>query len=475
MKKTEKRKATNVEAWSTIIFMIVCLAVGCSVFGFDLKMMMLTSCIFSLLIVWRLGYSWGEIQENICSAWGNVGGMFIVFFGIGFLIASWMCSGTAPVLVLWLAKLVAPEYALVLSFVLVAILSALIGTSFGSMGTLGIVMFSICQVQGIPASISAAAVICGAFVGSYISPVSDFFNLNALLNKVSVSRMIKENALSVGLGALITSAFFFILGTKYSQVSSGALDGVAALAVDIQKAFPYTGVLVVIPMVVCIVLCILKKPAPVALFLSGISAILIGIFAQGFSLAQCLDAVYNGFSSSRMISTEIGSVLSTLLNRGGILSMGDGMIFFMFSVANIALIQLTGIFDRLVKLFLGSGEKKSGVFKLNCVISLFSIFFTAAAGDGSPMATITASSFRERYIEAGYDPSLIATFSNLPCNIPTMYLPWSFCAWYSATIYGVSVGDYVPYAIMFWAIPAVGLILSALGIGNTKLQPDTEK
>jgi len=67
-----------------------------------------------------------------------------------------MISGTAPALVNWLSKLIAPKFILLLSFLLTGIMSSLIGSSFATMGTLGIVMFSTATAQGIPAGMAAA-------------------------------------------------------------------------------------------------------------------------------------------------------------------------------------------------------------------------------------------------------------------------------------------------------------------------------
>ena len=53
-----------------------------------------------------------------------------------------------------------------------------------------------------------------------------------------------------------------------------------------------------------------------------------------------------------------------------------------------------------------------------------------------------------------------------------MCLPWSFCAWYSGNIYGASIGQYFPYAPIFWLVPVVTLVLSFFNIGCPKLPAD---
>ena len=72
--------------------------------------------------------------------------------------------------------------------------------------------------------------------------------------------------------------------------------------------------------------------------------------------------------------------------------------------------------------------------------------------------------------KAGYDSKKAGIISLCGCLLTTMFLPWSFCAYYSGNVYGVTIGQFIPYAILFPLMPIIVVVLSFLGIGNKKLE-----
>lgn len=145
--KTERTPSTF-EAYSIIIVMILVIGIGASVFEANIKTLLVICAAFNLILAHRCGFTWGKIEEKIGETVGGLAGTIVVMLGIGFVISTWMFSGTAPALVYWLGSLVSPKIIIVLSFILTGIMSMAIGSSFATMGTLGIVLFSAGIAQG---------------------------------------------------------------------------------------------------------------------------------------------------------------------------------------------------------------------------------------------------------------------------------------------------------------------------------------
>lgn len=71
-----------------------------------------------------------------------------VFILIGALISAWMAAGTVPAIVYYGINLIDPNLFILSAFILSAVVSILIGTSFGTVGTIGISMMLMARAGG---------------------------------------------------------------------------------------------------------------------------------------------------------------------------------------------------------------------------------------------------------------------------------------------------------------------------------------
>lgn len=465
-----KRMPSVFEAYLTIAVMLVIIGVGVGVLGMDLKMMLIVCTVFNTVMGKVCGYTWKEMENGIVRKITSMGGCFLILLGIGFLVGTFMMSGTLPVLVSWLAGLISPKIIILLSFVLCGILSICIGSSFAAMGTLGVVMFSVASVQGLPVGPTAAAVICGCWLGQYISPVADIVNCAASCSNITTNEYMKQMMLPFGISTGLTLVFFVVIGMMNGgSASAEALAGVTAFVNDVSANFN-TSIVVILPLVVAIVLSLLKVNTIIVLFGSGFLALFLGVLLQGFDLTACIGAAYSGFSTATFFpDVQMTAELSSLLNRGGIFSMGDSVLFLLCALACVGTMDVIGVFD-VVQRTLFRDTKNAG--KLHLISTAAMLLFGLCTADPYPPAIVGPDLLKKPFVKAGYDPKKAAVVS-MGCGLlTTMCLPWSFCAWYSGNIYGASIGQYFPYAPIFWLVPAVTLVLSFFNIGCPKLPAD---
>lgn len=463
----EKRKATVFESYLALMILVI-IAAGGAVAGYEAKIMLLLPACFDMILAWRCGYSWKESMDAIAKEVYSKVSIVILIIVIGMLSGAFMVSGTVPVLVAWMGGLIAPKYTLVLTFILVAILAVGIGSSFAAMGTLGVVMFNVATAQGLPAGAAAAACICGASMGQYLSPLGISVLCAAESNKISANRVIKDISLPTIISVIITAVFFVVIGTKYSVAVSDTASSLSAISAEIYTYFR-SNVLILIPLLVAIILSALRLPSIPVLLFSTILAMLMGPLLHGFELKSCIDALANGFSCGSIFKNiEVSASFASLMNRGGISSMSNSVIFLVFALMNVGLMNKLGVFEVIQRT---AFKKTNNPGRLTLSSAVFTWFLTAATTDVFPPIIIGSHILRKPFMEAGQDPDRVASVTLAGAQWIYNVVPWSHVAIINGTFYGVTLGSWVPFAVFFWLIPVIQVILSLVGIGNTRL-PD---
>lgn len=171
------RKPTFFESMIVILFMLLIILFGSLLFRIRIEMLMLAAAIFTGYMSKRLGYSWSDMEHAISSKIMQATPAILIVWVIGIVIASFMFSGSIPMVIYLGLKFVNPKYLYICSFFVCTVLSLATGTSWGSAATGGVAMIGIAQGMGIPVHITAAAVICGSLVGDKLSPLSETTNL----------------------------------------------------------------------------------------------------------------------------------------------------------------------------------------------------------------------------------------------------------------------------------------------------------
>ena len=466
--KPERREPKVWEAWATIAFMLFSLIVLYVVVGIDLKISLMLVLVFNVFMAWRCHVPFKSLEEAICGRIGSMGFFMLVLLGIGFLVAGLMLSGTIPVLVAWLLQIVNPQIILLLCFVLTSILSIVLVSCFATVGSLGIIMFTVAYASGIPAGLAAAAVICGSAVGQYFSPFGDTTNLCAQVNDIDIMRMLKGFSVPFLISWVITAVYFYFMGRGYvtGAVGTEGADVIAWVSANFKM-----NILVLLPLVVAVVLALFRLHAIVVIYGTGLTGAVLGFTLQGFNFVDCVNALYNGFSSLVFFPEieNVPDIISSLLNRGGMVSMADGIVFFVIMLSCIAVFNAMGVFTVLKRiLFKGGGN--AGMLTLKA--SLAGWIFALIAAETYTVIMLTAEMCKEPLRKAGYAPTKCASIGMAVGNMMTYTAPWSFLAIYVGFMCGVTVMQFMGFALLFWLTPIVVIVLAFLGIGNKKLTPE---
>ena len=100
-------------------------------------------------------------------------GAIFILLAVGALIGTWNMAGTIPTVVDYGIRLVSPTWFYLTAAVVCALVGMVTGSSWTTAGTLGVAFVGMSNVMGLDEAIAAGAVICGAYFGDKMTPLSE--------------------------------------------------------------------------------------------------------------------------------------------------------------------------------------------------------------------------------------------------------------------------------------------------------------
>lgn len=453
-KKVEKKKPGTGLSLMVFLISVAMLLLGVIVLGYDIHIVLLCALGFVCIVSWRLGYSFNELVECMKKPLGQSMSAMIIFIFIGIIIASWICSGTVPVLVVYGLQIMTPQIFLPTGYVLCCITSFAIGTSWGTIGTMGIVMMGIGAGMGIPAPVTAGMVLSGSFFGDKMSPMSDTTNLAPAAAGTTLYEHISSMWKVTAPSWLISFIVFCLFGLKYGGQSMNT-ELITIFRDTISDNFVVTPI-VLIPLIVLLVWNTLKFPAIPGMAVGSAIAVIIACAVQKMPLGDVLNALNYGYAQSTGVE-----VVDTLLLRGGIQNM-----MYTFSLSCIAIsfggvLEQVGYLSKIIQLFVG--RIKNNRFMVPVVI--FSTFMgTLTMGEVYLSIVLVGNLYRENFKERGLKPELLSRLLEEGGTLMQCFIPWSTSGVFIAETLGVTAAEYAGYAVLNWVNPLLSIVLSMFGI-----------
>ena len=237
------------------------------------------------------------------------------------------------------------------------------------MATVGVASMGIGVSMGISSGMVAGAVICGAYFGDKMSPLSDTTNLASGLSGVELFEHIKHMFYTTIPAVIIALIAFFFIGMQYGNKNFDT-KRIDAILSTMQDNFVISPWLLLVPLVV-IVLVTFKVPAIPAICV-GIIFGFAQIFVQGGTITEALTALQTGYT------IESGNKLvDELFNRGGLESM-----FYTISLTLVAMtfggvLEYSGMLSALISVIL-KVARTTGSLIASVIVSCIGTNFTCS-------------------------------------------------------------------------------------------------
>ena len=369
--------------------------------------------------------------------------LVFIFALLGALSASWFISGTIPALIYYGIKIINPNYFYVFSFLITSLFSFLIGSSFGTVGTIGLVMVSLARGIGLDIYIVAGSIISGAYFGDRGSPMSSSANFVSILTETEIYSNVKGMFKASILPYLITLSLYFYLGRNIEP--KFIENNILTL---LNQNF-YLDFLVFIPMIYLVIMCLLKKNIRHTILVSIFLSLIIGWFLQNYEDKNFIKVLIYGFK------LPIENELYNVIRGGGIFSMGTAMVMALLSCGLVNIVDKLGIL-KLV-------SEKIGVVKSEWKIYLYTIvvaILTAAIScSQSTSILLTSQIMKKIYKKNGFTKELLALDIENSSVVLSSLIPWNIAITVPALMLDISAVKIIPYSLYLFILPMIVMIL----------------
>lgn len=335
----EARRPSLVEALVPVAAVVVALGVGSGYLGLAPHAPLLWSIAFTGLFArYRLGYDWDGVYDAAAAGLRMGLQAILILFVIYGLIATWTSAGTIPGLMYYGLGVLSPTVFLPATAVLSAVVAFAIGSSWTTVGTLGVAFVGIGSGLGVSAPMTAGAIVSGAYAGDKQSPLSDTTNLAAAVTNSGLYDHIKAMRTGTAIAFGLAVVGYAVLGV-FAVESAGA--DVAAISGPLADSYAL-GAVVFLPLVVTFGLAIRGYPPLPSLVAGVFAGVLTTILAQGVGFAAAWDIFLNG------TSPETGSELvNGLLSTGGIAGSAWTISVVVAALSLGGLLERTGVLATL--------------------------------------------------------------------------------------------------------------------------------
>ena len=411
------------------------------------------------IVAWSSGYKWSEIEESMYKGIRLALPAVVIIILVGMTIGAWMGGGIVATMIYYGLKILTPSFFLVSISVICAVVSLAIGSSWSTMGTIGVAGMGIGLSMGIPAPMIAGAIISGSYFGDKMSPLSDTTNLASGLTGTDLFVHIRHMLYTTIPGFIIALVIYAILGKNFGKGDMNA-ENIEQTMRILQDSFLISPYLLIIPLIV-IILVAKKVPAIPALIIGVLLGFLSQIIIQGGNMADAIAALQSGF----VIDTG-NKMVDKLFNGGGLDSMMYTVSMTIVAMTFGGILENTGMLQAIVKQILKFAKTSRSVVA-STVLSCFATNVTCSEQYIS--IVIPSRMYVKAYRDKGLHSKNLSRALEDGGTLTSVFVPWNTCGVFILATLGVHAFDYAPYAILNFIIPVISIIYAMTGFTITKL------
>jgi len=414
------------------------------------------------------GHSWSYLESGVADSIKRaIPAMFILLM-VGTLIGLWMFSGTIPYLIYWGLQIMVPEIFYVATVLLCAIVSISIGSSWTTAGTVGLALIGIASASGLSPTMTAGAIISGAYFGDKLSPLSDTTNLAAAVTETELFehiRFLLWTTIPAFVIALIVFSYFSL--TSAAEIDQTRITQISENIVQSYHLTPW----LLTPLIVTLGLAASKKPAFTSLFLGAITAAIVGLLTQ----KQLLEA--EGFigvvkniwlvAANGYTATTGNEALDSLLSRGGMDSMLNTVWLIMSAMFFGGMMEKSGALSKIVKYLLLGVHTGSALIRRAGMTSLAANFITS---DQYLAIALPSRMYGDKFTEMNLQSKNLSRALEDYGTVTSVLIPWNTCGAFFAATLGIATSDYLLFCVFNLLSP---IISYAYAFFNFKIETIT--
>lgn len=462
----EIKEPKLIQAVFSFFALVAVMSVGIVVFEVDPHIPMFIGVIIAAIVAMSLGYKWETIEKMMIDGIGKAMQSILILAIVGMMVGVWLLSGTIPTMIYYGLKLLSPKIFLVAAVLICSITSLATGTSWGTMGTMGLALIGIGHGLGMPIGPTAGAVLAGAYFGDKMSPLSDTTNLAPAMAGTDVFSHVKYMLKSTIIAYVISLVFFGVYGFMHATTGNVDTSQAEILIEGIAQNFNISPILLLPPLVVILAIAF-KVPAIPGIVLGLVTgAILAPICQDGANFGSILECSLNGF----VCETDVAA-LNNLLSTGGLMNMASSILMTVIAMMFGGIMEDTGqlavIIDAITKR-IKSDAGLVGATELTCVLS------NVVMPEQYISILVPGRMYAPAYRKAGLHPKCLSNALESAGTVTSCLVPWNTCGMFIMATLGVSTLTYAPWAVFNYIMPIVTLVMAYMGFTVTKMTDEEQ-
>lgn len=445
--------------WQAIICfagVFLLISLGMFVYEASIHALIFLALIWASLQAHWLGYSFTDIRHMMDDGITKALPAIYIFLLIGMVIASFMQSGTIASLLYYGLDLLNPSIFLAAGLIVCSFMSVATGTSWGTVGTIGVVLMGIGGAMDIPLPLVVGMIVSGATFGDKLSPISDTTNLAAMSAGTNLYRHIGSMLYTTLPTFIIVLIIYSVWGLQYGDnvLPKEHIDKIRAALAD---TYQLNGWVTLLPLLLMLGLSIKRYAAEISMSCSIALAMLIAVTYQGKDGVEVINTLWLNSAGTTGIEN-----IDALLGRGGIYSMAWTLLLSIMALALGGILHHTGLLRVLLVHVITRIQRISTLIATTIVAGLVG---NMAMGEAYISIILNCQLFKGVYREKGVDRAVLSRSVEEGSTLTTGLIPWTTAGTFYVATLGIPTLEYAPYALLNLLNPLVSIAMAVFGIG----------
>jgi NhaC family Na+:H+ antiporter len=477
------RPPSLLDAVLPIVVLIGLLALTIAFFGVDatngpLQVALLLSAAFASLIAFKNGYTVAAIRDATVGGVTTAMGAIFILLAVGALIGTWNMAGTIPTVVDYGIRLLSPSWFYLATAAICALVGMVTGSSWTTAGTLGVAFVGMAKVMGLPEAIAAGAVICGAYFGDKMTPLSETTILVPQLvgRGLTTGKHIRNMFWTAGPALGISLVIFLLLGLNAEPEGAVSTD---AAREALGKVFNISAVNL-LPLALLVLFAVLKYPPFLAILGSALFAGILAPFTQSAavtafvdqpelgSVATAIKAIFAAMATG-FVSNSGVEPIDELFSRGGMASLLTTVWLVLGALSFAAVVEHAGFLQRLLAPIVSRTRRRGSLI---LAVNASGIGLNVVAGDQYVADVLPARMFRGEFARRGLAPEVLSRAVEDSGTVTSVLVPWNTCGAYISGVLGVPTASYLPFCFFNLLSPVLDVLFGFIGFKVPNATPE---
>ncbi|MDI1466229.1 Na+/H+ antiporter NhaC family protein [Catellatospora sp. KI3] len=477
------RPPTLRDALAPVVVLIVLLATTIALFGVGatdgpLQVALLLAAAFASLVAFKNGHTVASVADAAVGGVTSAIGAVFILLAVGALIGTWNMAGTIPTVVDYGIKLVSPAWFFFTTALVCALVGVVTGSSWTTAGTLGVAFVGMATVMGLSTAAAAGAVICGAYFGDKMTPLSETTILVPKLvgRGLTVGTHVRNMAWTAVPALLVSLILFLVIGWRTRPETAASTE---AAERALEGAYRVS-VVCLLPLALLVYFALRRYPPFLAILGSALFAGVLAPFTQPAAVRAFVDdpslgpvatgvhAVFGAMATGFVSDTGAPKV-DQLFSRGGMASMLTTVWLILGALSFAAVMEHAGFLQRLMAPVVARARSRGSLI---LAVNAGGVGLNVIAGDQYVADVLPSRMFRDEFARRGLAPQVLSRAVEDSGTVTSVLVPWNTCGAYISGVLGVPTIAYLPYCFFNILSPLLDVAYGYLGFKVPTAAPE---